>query len=84
MNAVNRRAQFPPRRVALAAVAGGIAAAAANTGLFLVLHGLGVDFEWLMAHADDVDGNVMLDLGGHHITLRGVSTSMLHHDDFLV
>ena len=48
------------------------------------LSGLGVDFEWLMAHADDVDGNVMLDLGGHHITLRGVSTSMLHHDDFLV
>ena len=48
------------------------------------LRGLGVDFEWLMAHANDVDGNVLLDLGGHHITLRGVSTSMLHHDDFLV
>jgi len=44
MNAVNRRAQFQPRRVALAALAGGIVAAAANTGLFLLLHALGVDF----------------------------------------
>ncbi len=44
MNAVNRRAQFPLRRVALAAVAGGLAAAAANTGAFLLLHGLGVEF----------------------------------------
>jgi len=44
MNAVNRRTQFPPRRVAIAAVAGGMAAAAVNTGLFLLLHGLGVEF----------------------------------------
>jgi Ca2+-binding RTX toxin-like protein len=44
----------------------------------------GVDFAWLMAHASDVDGNVLLDLGDHQITLRGVSTSMLHHEDFLV
>jgi len=44
MNAVDRRAQFPPRRVALAAVAGGAVAAAVNTGLFLLLHGLGIDF----------------------------------------
>src|SRR5689334_3718306 len=44
MNAVNRRAQLPPMRVALAAVAGGAIAAAANTGLFLLLHALGVDF----------------------------------------
>jgi len=44
MSVVNRRAQFPLGRVALAAVAGGATAAAANTGLFLLLHGLGVDF----------------------------------------
>jgi len=44
MNAANPRAQFPLRRVALAAVAGGTVAAAANTGLFLLLHGLGVEF----------------------------------------
>lgn len=46
--------------------------------------GLGVDFAWLMAHATDVNGNVLLDLGDHQVTLRGVSTSALHHDDFLV
>ena len=44
MNAANRRAQFPLRRVALAAIAGGTAAAAATTGLFLLLHRLGVEF----------------------------------------
>ena len=48
------------------------------------LSALGVDFEWLMAHASDVDGNVLLNLGDHQITLRGVSTSMLHQDDFFV
>jgi Ca2+-binding RTX toxin-like protein len=46
--------------------------------------GLGVDFAWLMAHATDVNGNVLLDLGDHQITLRGVSTSTLHQDDFMV
>jgi Family of unknown function (DUF6069) len=44
MNAVNRRPQFPLRRVAFAAIAGGTAAAAASTVLFLLLHRLGVDF----------------------------------------
>lgn len=48
------------------------------------LSALGVDFEWLMAHASDVDGSVLLDLGDQQITLRGVTTSMLHQDDFLV
>ncbi len=44
----------------------------------------GLSFEWLMAHASDVDGNAVLDLGDQQITLRGVSTSMLHQDDFLL
>ena len=44
----------------------------------------GVNFEWLMAHASDVDGNVVLDFGDQQITLRGVSTSALHLDDFLM
>jgi Ca2+-binding RTX toxin-like protein len=43
----------------------------------------GVDFEWLMAHATEADGNVVLDLGSEQITLRGVSLSALHGDDFL-
>ena len=46
------------------------------------LSGLGVDFEWLMAHASETDGNTVLDLGDHQITLRGVSASSLHRDDF--
>jgi len=44
MNAVNRRARFPLRRVAFAAVAGGAVAATANTVLFRLLDRLGVDF----------------------------------------
>jgi len=44
MSEVVRSAQFQARRVALAAVAGGAAAAAANVGLFLIGRYLGVDF----------------------------------------
>jgi Ca2+-binding RTX toxin-like protein len=46
--------------------------------------GRGFSFEWLMAHASDVNGNTVLDLGDHQITLRGVSSTDLHQDDFLV
>jgi hypothetical protein len=38
----------------------------------------------LMAHASDVDGNTVLDLGDHQLMLTGVSTAMLHQDDFLL
>jgi Ca2+-binding RTX toxin-like protein len=48
------------------------------------LSGRGLNFDWLMAHASDVGGNTVIDLGDSQITLLGVSTSMLHHDDFLV
>jgi Ca2+-binding RTX toxin-like protein len=48
------------------------------------LSGSGVSFEWLMAHASDVDGNTVLDLGDHQITLTGVSRSMLHEQDFIL
>lgn len=44
----------------------------------------GLSFEWLMAHATDVGGNAVLDLGDHQLTLNGVSSSTLHHDDFIV
>ena len=37
----------------------------------------------LLAHAGEVDGNTVLDLGDHKLTLTGVSTAMLHQDDFL-
>ena len=47
------------------------------------LSGLGVDFEWLMANASEQDGNTVLHLGDHDITLRGVGLSQLHRDDFL-
>ncbi len=40
----NQGAQLQPKRVALAALAGGALAAAANTALFLLLHAVGVDF----------------------------------------
>jgi Ca2+-binding RTX toxin-like protein len=48
------------------------------------LRGRGYDFDWLMAHAADVNGDTVLDLGDQQITLRGVSASQLHQDDFLM
>ncbi|MCI0347498.1 MAG: calcium-binding protein, partial [Chloroflexi bacterium] len=43
------------------------------------------DFDAVMAHAQDVDGNVVLDLGsGAEMTLMGVSVAALHADDFLL
>ncbi len=43
------------------------------------------DFDAVMAHAQDVDGNVVLDLGnGAEMTLMGVSVAALHTDDFLL
>jgi len=44
----------------------------------------GCSFEWLMAHATEVNGDTILDLGDQHITLRGVSASALHQDDFIL
>lgn len=41
-----------------------------------------VSFDWLMAHAADVGGDVVIDMGNQLITLRGVSLSTLHQDDF--
>ena len=58
--------------------------AGAGTDDRIDLSGRGLSFEWLMAHATDVDGNTVLDLGDQHLTLNGVSTSMLHLDDFIV
>ena len=37
-----------------------------------------------MAHASDVDGNAVLDLGDEHMTLQNVSVASLHSDDFLM
>ncbi|MFL6572954.1 MAG: calcium-binding protein, partial [Burkholderiales bacterium] len=43
------------------------------------------DFAWIMAHASDVDGNAVLDLGGDaHVTIDNVSVASLHSDDFLL
>ena len=48
------------------------------------LSGRGLSFDWLMAHASDVNGDTILDLGDQQITLRGVSSSSLHGDDFIL
>jgi Ca2+-binding RTX toxin-like protein len=48
------------------------------------LSGRGLSFDWLMAHASDVNGDTILDLGDQQITLRGVSSSSLHTDDFIL
>jgi len=42
------------------------------------------DFASVIAHASDVDGNAVLDLGGEHVTLENVSVASLHSDDFLL
>jgi Ca2+-binding RTX toxin-like protein len=43
------------------------------------------DFAWLLAHASDVDGNAVLDLGGDaHVTIDNVSVASLHSDNFLM
>src|SRR5580765_1036161 len=42
------------------------------------------DFAWVMAHASDVDGNAVLDLGGEHVTIENVAVASLHSDDFLL
>ena len=42
-------------------------------------------FDWLIAQAKTVDGNVLLNLGnGERITLLDVEISSLHADDFLL
>ncbi len=46
--------------------------------------GDGISFDWLMAHASDVGGNAVIDLGGQQLTLLGVDVASLHQDDFLI
>ncbi|HXD23102.1 MAG TPA: calcium-binding protein, partial [Gemmatimonadaceae bacterium] len=55
-----------------------------NAGDALDLTALDVNFDWLMAHASDVNGDVLLDLGAQQITLRGMSTDALTTGQFLV
>ena len=43
------------------------------------------DFAWVLAHASDVDGSAVLDLGGDtHVTIDNVSVASLHSDNFLM
>jgi Ca2+-binding RTX toxin-like protein len=58
--------------------------AGAGLGDRLDLSAHDVSFDWLMAHACEVDGDTILALGGQQITLRGVAMSALHEDDFIV
>jgi Ca2+-binding RTX toxin-like protein len=44
----------------------------------------GFTFDWLMAHATEVNADTILDLGDQQITLLGVSASALHQDDFIL
>jgi hypothetical protein len=42
-------------------------------------------FDWVLAHAREVDGNAVIDLGGgQEMTLEDVSVASLHSDDFLL
>jgi Ca2+-binding RTX toxin-like protein len=42
-------------------------------------------FDWVLAHAQDVDGNTVVDLGeGRELTIEDVSVAQLHTDDFLL
>jgi Ca2+-binding RTX toxin-like protein len=58
--------------------------AGADTDDRIDLSGRGFSFEWLMAHASEVDGSTVLDLGGQFIKLDSVSLNSLHQDDFLI
>jgi Ca2+-binding RTX toxin-like protein len=43
------------------------------------------DFDWVMAHAQELDGNVVFDFGaGEQTTLLGVATADLQAQDFLL
>jgi Ca2+-binding RTX toxin-like protein len=43
------------------------------------------DFGWVLDHAEDVEGSVVIDLGnGDEITLANVTVASLHADDFLL
>jgi Ca2+-binding RTX toxin-like protein len=59
-------------------------AAGANSDDRIDLSGSGLSFDWLMAHATESDGNTVLDLGDHQLTLNGVSSSQLHEHDFIL
>jgi Ca2+-binding RTX toxin-like protein len=42
-------------------------------------------FDWVMAHSQEVDGNLVFDFGdGQQTTLQGVTAAALHADDFLL
>ncbi|HET9448792.1 MAG TPA: calcium-binding protein, partial [Steroidobacteraceae bacterium] len=59
-------------------------AAGANSEDRIDLSGRGLSFDWLMAHATESDGNTVLDLGDHQLTLNGVRSSQLHEHDFIL
>lgn len=44
----------------------------------------GLDLDGLLAHASQLNSDVLFDLGTSHITLHDVTLSALHQDDFLV
>jgi Ca2+-binding RTX toxin-like protein len=60
--------------------------AGAGAGDVIDLRGIAgaQDFAWVVAHASDIDGNAVLDLGDEHVTLENVSVASLHSDDFLL
>jgi Ca2+-binding RTX toxin-like protein len=55
-----------------------------GSGDVVDLRAFGVSFDWLMAHAASVEGNVVFDMGQQEITLRDVGLSSLQQDDFLL
>jgi Ca2+-binding RTX toxin-like protein len=41
-------------------------------------------FDWVMAHAKQVDGDVVFDFGDEHMTVDNTQLAQLHTDDFLL
>jgi len=64
-------------------IQGFAAGAGSEDRIDLTSFGDTMDFDWLLAHAQDVNGNLILDLGTEQMTLANVSVAALHADDFL-
>ena len=61
----------------------GFNAAGSQDRIDLSQFGADADFAWVMAHAQQVDGNVLVDLGAEQMTLAGVDLGSLSADDFI-
>jgi Ca2+-binding RTX toxin-like protein len=61
----------------------GFNAAGSHDRIDLSQFGAEADFAFVMSHAQQVDGNVVVDLGNEQMTLAGVDLGSLSADDFI-